>query len=182
MIKGDCAGAISYLKSGGIIAYPTEAVYGIGCDPYNKDSIKKITQIKKREPRKSYILVASELSQLSNLININSLSEEVLNSWPGHNTWLIKPKKNIPSWLMDNENGLIAIRVSSHPEIVKLCQFFKNPIISTSANISGNKILKNHHDVERILGSYLDYLVLGNVGEHPEPSIIKDMKTGKVIR
>jgi L-threonylcarbamoyladenylate synthase len=182
MIKGDCAGAISCLKSGGIIAYPTEAVYGIGCDPYNKDSVKKITQIKKRESRKSYILVASELSQLSNLININSLSEEVLNSWPGHNTWLIKPKKNIPSWLMDNENGLIAIRVSSHPEIVKLCQFFKNPIISTSANISGNKILKNHHDVERILGSYLDYLVLGNVGEHPEPSIIKDMKTGKVIR
>jgi len=182
MIKGDCAGAISCLKSGGIIAYPTEAVYGIGCDPYNKDSVKKITQIKKRESRKSYILVASELSQLSNLININSLSEEVLNSWPGHNTWLIKPKKNIPSWLMDNENGLIAIRVSSHPEIVELCQFFKNPIISTSANISGNKILKNHHDVEKIFGSYLDYLVLGNVGEHPEPSIIKDMKTGKVIR
>ena len=182
MIKGDCAGAISCLKSGGIIAYPTEAVYGIGCDPYNKDSVKKITQIKKRESRKSYILVASELSQLSNLININSLSEEVLNSWPGHNTWLIKPKKNIPSWLMDNENGLIAIRVSSHPEIVELCQFFKNPIISTSANISGNKILKNHHDVEKIFGSDLDYLVLGNVGEHPEPSIIKDMKTGKVIR
>jgi len=182
MIKGDCAGAISCLKSGGIIAYPTEAVYGIGCDPYNKNSVKKITQIKKRESRKSYILVASELSQLSNLININSLSEEVLNSWPGHNTWLIKPKKNIPSWLMDNENGLIAIRVSSHPEIVELCQFFKNPIISTSANISGNKILKNHHDVEKIFGSYLDYLVLGNVGEHPEPSIIKDMKTGKVIR
>jgi len=182
MIKGDCAGAISCLKLGGIIAYPTEAVYGIGCDPYNKDSVKKITQIKKRESRKSYILVASELSQLSNLININSLSEEVLNSWPGHNTWLIKPKKNIPSWLMDNENGLIAIRVSSHPEIVELCQFFKNPIISTSANISGNKILKNHHDVEKIFGSYLDYLVLGNVGEHPEPSIIKDMKTGKVIR
>jgi len=182
MIKGDCAGAISCLKSGGIIAYPTEAVYGIGCDPYNKNSVKKITQIKKRESRKSYILVASELSQLSNLININSLSEEVLNSWPGHNTWLIKPKKNIPSWLMDNENGLIAIRVSSHPEIVELCQFFKNPIISTSANISGNKILKNHHDVEKIFGSDLDYLVLGNVGEHPEPSIIKDMKTGKVIR
>ena len=182
MIKGDCAGAISCLKSGGIIAYPTEAVYGIGCDPYNKDSVKKITQIKKRESSKSYILDASELSQLSNLININSLSEEVLSSWPGHNTWLIKPKKNIPPWLMDNENGLIAIRVSSHPEIVELCQFFKNPIISTSANISGNKILKNHHDVERILGSYLDYLVLGNVGEYPEPSIIKDMKTGKVIR
>ena len=73
MIKGDCAGAISCLKSGGIIAYPTEAVYGIGCDQYNKDSVKKITQIKKRESSKSYILVASELSQLSNLININSL-------------------------------------------------------------------------------------------------------------
>ena len=182
MIKGDCAGAITCLKSGGIIAYPTEAVYGIGCDPYNKDSVKKITQIKKRESSKSYILVASELSQLSNLININSLSEEVLSSWPGHNTWLIKPKKNIPPWLMDNENGLIAIRVSSHPEIVELCQFFGNPIISTSANISGNKVLKNHHDVERALGSYLDYLVLGNVGEYSEPSIIKDMKTGKAIR
>ena len=97
MIKGDCAGAISYLKSGGIIAYPTEAVYGIGCDPYNKDSVKKITQIKKRESNKSYILVASELNQLANLININSLSEEVLDSWPGHNTWLIKPKNNGPS-------------------------------------------------------------------------------------
>ena len=182
MIKGDCAGAISYLKSGGIIAYPTEAVYGIGCDPYNKDSVKRITQIKKRESYKSYILVASELNQLADLININSLSEEVLDSWPGHNTWLIKPKKNIPSWLIDNENGLIAIRVSSHPEIVELCQFFKNPIISTSANISGNKVFKNHHDVERVLGSYLDYLVLGNVGEYSEPSIIRDMKTGKVIR
>ena len=182
MIKGDCAGAISCLKSGGIIAYPTEAVYGLGCDPYNQDSVKKITQIKKRESNKSYILVASELNQLTNLININNLSEEVLDSWPGHSTWLIKPKKNIPSWLIDNENGLIAIRISSHPEIVELCQFFKNPIISTSANISGNKVLKNHQDVERILGSYLDYLVLGNIGEYPEPSMIKDMKTGKVIR
>ena len=139
MIIGSALNAIDYLRKGKIIGYPTEGVYGLGCDPWNEDSVSRINRIKKRGAGKVYLLVASNINQLTELVDTDNIAKEVLESWPGHTTWLIPAKKNTPKWLVDKDSGLIAIRVSKHPTIVELCNHFKNPIISTSANISGDE-------------------------------------------
>ena len=93
MIIASVNDAIEYLKNGEIIGYPTEAVYGIGCDPWNKVSVDKIAKIKRRSLNKPFLMVASSIDQLDDLIDVTQLTSQVKLSWPGHTTWLIKAKK-----------------------------------------------------------------------------------------
>ena len=123
MRVGDIDGAIELLRNGEVIGYPTEAVYGIGCDPWNKSSVVKVAEIKKRSFEKPFLMVAASVNQLEELVDVSSLSEDVMKSWPGHTTWLIKAKQSTPYWLRDNETGKVGVRVSDHPMIVKLCRF-----------------------------------------------------------
>ena len=96
MIITEVKDVICHLKSGEVIGYPTEAVYGIGCDPWNQSSVEKIAKIKGRESSKTFLMVASSIDQLTDLIDISTLSRQVTSSWPGHTTWLIKAKENVP--------------------------------------------------------------------------------------
>ena len=104
MIIANVNDAIEYLKNGEIIGYPTEAVYGIGCDPWNKVSVDKIAKIKGRSLNKPFLMVASSIEQLDDLVDVTKLTSQVKLSWPGHTTWLIKAKENVPSWLQDTES------------------------------------------------------------------------------
>tara|TARA_B100001175_G_C19472024_1_gene622277 strand:+ start:718 stop:1266 length:549 start_codon:yes stop_codon:yes gene_type:complete len=182
MIIGSSENAIGYLNGGKIIGYPTEGVYGLGCDPWNMKTVSKIGQIKKREPNKLFLLVASKVNHLEALIDIDSISNEVISSWPGHTTWLIPAKKNVPIWLVNQENGLIAVRVSKHPIINQLCNKFNKPIISTSANLSGNNNIMNKKEFIDVFSETVDYLVEGDLGNSNKPSIIMNMITGERIR
>ena len=94
MIIAEVKDVICHLKSGEVIGYPTEAVYGIGCDPWNQSSVEKIAKIKGRKKRQTFLMVASSIDQLTDLIDISRLSSQVKSSWPGHTTWLIKAKEN----------------------------------------------------------------------------------------
>ncbi len=182
MIIGSAQNAIDYLNEGKIIGYPTEGVYGLGCDPWNESSISRINKIKKRETGKVFLLVASNIKQLIKLIDINNIDSRVIRSWPGHTTWLIPAKRGVPKWLVDKKSGLIAIRVSEHPTIVKLCNEFGKPIISTSANLSGNYEIMNQSDFEETFSDVVDYFVEGNLGNSGKPSIIINMITGEKLR
>ena len=128
MRVGDVDGAIDLLNSGEVIGYPTEAIYGLGCNPWNKESVEKIAMLKKRNLDRPFLMVASSIDQLENLIDISKLSDNVKATWPGHTTWLIKAKKSVPDWLQDKETGKVGIRVSKHPVVIKLCELFKKPI------------------------------------------------------
>ena len=182
MIIGSPENAIKLLSDGGVIGYPTEAVFGLGCDPWNEKSVVRISNIKNRNSKKPFLLVASSINQLTNLVDINIITEKVKSTWPGHTTWLIPAKKDAPYWLIDEDTGLIGIRISDHPVINKICDKFQSPIISTSANISGDKNIKDQKVFISEFQNKVDYLIEGNIGNYCNPSIIINMITNESIR
>ena len=127
--------AAKHIQLGRVVAYPTEAVWGLGCDPYNQQAVETILRLKKRDVSKGLILVAADMQQLGFLLH--DLSEDKLDilkqTWPGPNTWIIPHKNRIPLWVSGQHNG-VAVRVSSHPLVSALCKLYGGPIISTSAN------------------------------------------------
>ena len=143
MIIGGVDEAVKFLNKGELIGYPTEAVYGLGCDPWNKESVNKISKLKGRSSDKPFLMVISSKDQLDDLVDVSSLTDKVWESWPGHTTWLIKAKDSVPSWMKDKQTGKVGIRMSEHPVVVDLCNLFKKPLISTSANISGKSEIKD---------------------------------------
>ena len=182
MIIAEVKDVICHLKSGEVIGYPTEAVYGIGCDPWNQSSVEKIAKIKGRKKRQTFLMVASSIDQLTDLIDISRLSSQVKSSWPGHTTWLIKAKENVPYWLQDEQTNKVGVRVSNHPLVRELCNEYGKPIISTSANISGKEEIKNQQEFIRTFSSDINYLVDGDLGDYDKASMIIDMETNRKIR
>ena len=182
MITVDCITASNLLADGKIIIYPTESIFGIGCDPWNEKSVKKIYKIKGRPLNKPMIIIGTDLIQMKRLIDIDSITSTVKNTWPGHTTWLIPSKVDCPEWLKDNASGRVAVRISNHQVVKRICEEFSMPLISTSANKSNYKPSKDRKDVESIFTSEIDYIVEGDLGGNEDPSIIKDMLTGVIIR
>lgn len=175
--------AVTLLKQGGVIAYPTEAVFGLGCDPFNETAIERILSIKQRSAEKGFILIASNWQQLEPLVvNVEeTLLDRVLSSWPGPITWVFPASSFVPHWLCGPDHSL-AVRVTDHPVVVDLCDAYAGPLVSTSANrISEAPAL----DVEMVSTQFsdkIDYIVPGKVGGLKNPSEIRDAITGKVIR
>ncbi|QJC34539.1 hypothetical protein GJT95_01225 [Enterobacteriaceae endosymbiont of Donacia crassipes] len=178
---------INALKMGKIIAYPTESVFGLGCDPDNKKAVYKLLIIKKRSIKKGLILIASKYSQLLKYINetkiIKYRKKEILSSWPGMITWIMPVSINTPYWLTGNFNS-IAVRVTNHYLIQKICNYFGKPIISTSANISGMKPCLTSKEVENHFYDVKKHIVIlhGKTGGCLKPSEIRDSFTNLVIR
>lgn len=172
------------LYAGGVIAYPTEAIWGLGCDPYNRAATYRLLQIKQRPVHKGLILVASSPDQLEPLLaslNPTQLSR-VLASWPGPTTWLIPDHHNcIPSWVKGMHSS-VAIRVSAHPQVSAMCHHFGGPIVSTSANRAGASPAKTAIAVQKQMGNRLDGIFFGQLGDSHNPSTIIDAVTGQVFR
>ena len=175
--------AIDCLKSGGIIAYPTEAVFGLGCDPTNLNAIEQLLNIKHRSASKGFILVASDWSQLENYVEPippKSLTQ-IQHSWPGPYTWVFPAQKWVPKQLYGDFNG-IAVRISAHPIVQALCQQFGSAIISTSANISGHPPARDAGTVKMIFGDTIPFILSGEVGALTRPTEIRDAITGELLR
>lgn len=174
--------AIVYLKKGKIIAYPTEAVYGIGCDPFNESAVEKIKKLKSRKPDQGFILIASDWSQISNLCEKIPEDKmlEVYKSWPGPTTWVFPASKNAPAWICSNDT--IALRVTDHPIAKKLCEEFGSPIVSTSANPASLTPAKTAEEVKNYFNNEIDFLVEGELGSLVKPTQIKNALTGEFYR
>ena len=176
--------APSVIQGGGVIAYPTEAVWGLGCDPWNQNAVEKILEIKRRPVEKGLIIVASTQEQIAPLLEtLSDEQKELLNStWPGPVTWLIPDtNKWTPEWVR-GEHTSIAVRVSAHTLVRELCEAWGKPLVSTSANRAGEEALIEQADVVFQLGEELDLVIEGKVGESSSPSQIRDLVTGKVLR
>lgn len=175
--------AVRVLRQGGLIAYPTESVFGIGCDPGNLVAVERLLHIKSRSATKGLILVASSIEQLEPWVNFHEVSEmqPLIDSWPGHETWLIPARSHVSSLLTGVHNTL-AVRVSAHPLVRRLCQKFGGAITSSSANRSGQKEAKDLNTAKCSFGNDIDYYVPGQVSGALKPSRIKDALTGNVIR
>ena len=175
--------AVQCLRHGGVIAYPTEAVFGFGCDPMNVDAISKILQLKHRPISKGFILVASNWNQLMNYvepIEPKALTR-VLASWPGPVTWTFPANQKVPAWIR-GEHNTVAVRVTDHPVAKALCSKFGSPIVSTSANREGQPPIREEKTVQMAFGKAVDMVVSGKVGDRIRPTEIRNAITGEVIR
>jgi L-threonylcarbamoyladenylate synthase len=175
--------AVHVLQQGGVIAYPTEAVYGLGCDPANHQAVQKLLALKQRDPDKGLILIAADFDQLSPFLAEieDSLKEEIFATWPGPVTWVWPAKSGVSTWLR-GEHTAIAIRVTGHPLAAELCRAFGGALVSTSANVSGNQPARNAEQVRAQFKDQLDYVLEGEVGGLAKPSQIRDALSGRVLR
>lgn len=152
--------AAHIVNNGGVIAYPTDTIYGLGCDPNNPKAIETINIIKQRPLNRQFILLASDIGQLKPLIQISRQQEQTVTQNSEPTSWIVKASERAPSWLVDS-SGSLTIRISKHSDVQRLCQALGHAIISTSANISGKTPAKNsfmlhkyfHHKVDKILVS-----------------------------
>jgi len=174
-----------FLKSGGVIAYPTESVFGLGCDPTNRQAVKRILRIKGRPQRKGLIIVADRFSQLERFVAPISASQlqTMQDSWgnPQRPCTLIVPAaKHCPKWLTGHHQS-IAIRISSHPYTAKLCKDTGMALVSTSANHSGHQAAKTDQQCRKLFGRQIQVLS-GKTAGAKKPSTIQDLMTGKILR
>lgn len=175
---------LSELQSENVIAYPTEAVFGLGCDPDSETAVKRLLALKQRPWQKGLILIAADYQQLLPYIDDSMLSEVqkqgMFSSWPGPVTWVIPAKPTTPRWLTGQFTSL-AVRVSAHPLVRQLCLSFGKPLVSTSANLSGLAPCRTEEEVCQQFGVGFP-VVHGNVGGRPNPSEIRDVLTGELLR
>ncbi|GAA4895465.1 Sua5/YciO/YrdC/YwlC family protein [Ferrimonas pelagia] len=173
------------LQLGGVLAYPTEAVFGLGCDPHNEAAVRQLLAIKQRPVDKGLILVAASYGQLLPFVDDAALSDaqrqQVLASWPGPVTWVMPAKAGTPRWLTGQFDS-IAVRISAHPVVSDLCCAFGGALVSTSANLSGEEPARQGEQVLIDLGKHIQGVVIGEVGGNASPSTIRDAKSGAILR
>lgn len=182
-INPQLAETVAALRRGGVIAYPTEAVWGLGCDPFHRTALTRLLALKQRDPAKGVILVAADMDQLAPWLE--GLSDQQLDtlsaSWPGPNTWLIPDNGHTPALVRGNHDR-VALRVSDHPGVQALCRAFGGPLVSTSANHAGEPAAMSADQVRRILADQLDAILPGELGGRPRPSVIRDLLSGAILR
>ena len=169
---------------GEVLAYPTEAVLGLGCDPDNEAAVLKLLAMKKRPVAKGLILVAKTYSQLLSYVDDAKIPmyrrTEIFSSWPGPVTWLLPASKLAPKWVT-GDSDLVAVRVSQHIVVSQLCELFDKPLISTSANVSGISPAMNAEQLYQQFDKTL-LLVEGALGGANKPSQIRHGITGQTMR
>jgi len=175
--------AVQALRAEGVVACPTEAVWGLSCDPDSARAVFRVLQLKQRPVAKGLILVAASESQLGFLLNDlpTDQRERLSASWPGPSTWLVPHRNRLQPWVY-GEHDTVAVRVSDHPVVRQLCQAWGGPLISTSANPGGSQPARSAFAVERYFGTAVDEVLPGHVGALPRPSLIRDLATGTVLR
>ncbi|GJM11997.1 MAG: threonylcarbamoyl-AMP synthase [Pseudohongiella sp.] len=184
MSKLDIQLACQHLRQGDVIAYPTEAVWGLGCDPFNEAAVSTILRLKSRPVEKGLILVAGEIEAFEPLLR--ELSDEQIAtltaSWPGHITWIVPDPKHVtPNWIRGSHQS-VAIRVSNHPVVQALSSGFAGPIVSTSANEAGEKEIRSRLILEEKFADSIAGIVEGELGQDGAPSEIRDLVSGETLR
>ena len=175
--------AAAALRAGGVIAYPTEAVWGLGCDPDNAAACEQIFSLKRRDWRKGLILVGSEFEQFERYIRLpsNSALKRAFATWPGPYTWIFPCSDDAPMWLT-GERDDIALRVSAHPTVRALCDRFGGAVVSTSANRAGREPARSATQVRLQFGQAAPVLIPGPLGGLSQPTPIRNVLTGAIIR
>ncbi|AIW12664.1 L-threonylcarbamoyladenylate synthase [Vibrio tubiashii] len=177
--------ALNALMDGEVIAYPTEGVFGVGCDPDNSEAVRKLLDLKQRPADKGLILIAASYQQLIPYIDESQLTQEQLirvkQSWPGPITWIMPSSERVSRWV-SGQHQSIAVRVTDHPLVQKMCNAFGKPLTSTSANLSGQPPCMTSEEVYMQFGYDQIAVLEGQTGGREKPSEIRDAKSLQVLR
>jgi L-threonylcarbamoyladenylate synthase len=175
--------AAATVAAGGVIAYPTEAIWGLGCDPFNEAAVDRLLRLKRRPREKGLILVAGEIEQFRWLLRDLSAQQmaRLSGTWPGPVTWLVPHHGRVPTWI-SGDHPTVALRVSAHMRVRELCLAVGGPLVSTSANIGGAAPARFAFQVRRYFGTGIDYLLPGPLGGADSPSMIRDLDSDTILR
>ncbi len=170
------------LAEGGVIAYPTEGVWGLGCLPESAEAVARILRLKRRSWEQGLLLVAADISQFEDyLVGLDDdMRGELENNWPGAVTYLLPDNGAAPRWVIGN-NSTVGLRVSDHPVVCALCESV-GPLVSTSANVTGHPAALTSLQVRQYFGDDIDQMVPGQLGRSDGPSVIRHLETGEKIR
>lgn len=175
--------AARVLRRGGVVAYPTEGVYGLGCDPLDPLAVQRVLALKGRSSRKGLILIAADYAQVRPFLVPpgRQLGHRLRRDWPGPVTWVLPAAPGVPGWLTGGRDTL-AVRVTAHPLSAALCRVFGRALVSTSANRSGASPARSALAVRRLFGDGVATILHGPLGGLSGPTPIRDGTTGGLLR
>lgn len=184
-VKSPLEMTVETLRRGGVVAYPTEAVWGFGCDPHSRAAFDKLFALKQRPPTQGVLLIGAEFAHVARYIDLAATPADALAraqaSWPGPHTWIFPRAADIPDWIAGGHAG-IALRVTAHPVAAALCRAFGGAIVSTSANRHGEPPARRSDDVRRAFPTGIDAILNGETGGLEQPTPIRDAISGVVVR
>lgn len=171
------------LHAGAVIAYPTEAVWGLGCDPWQEASVSRIWDIKGRDPKKGLIVIGGTWAHLAPFLGTLTPMQQaqLALTWPGPVTWVVPCGPDMPAWLRGQHDSL-ALRLTRHAGARALCDAFGGALVSTSANRAGRPPARTALQVRRWFGTEVDVIVPGPTDGLRQPSEIRDLRTGAILR
>lgn len=181
-MRGDAEDLRAHLARGGLIAYPTESCYGLGCDPRQPHALARLIAAKGRSATKGLLLIAADWSQLKPYVARLPAAQlaRMKRSWPGPVTWVVPASRRCPA-LLTGGRATIAVRVTAHPDAARLCRTLGMALVSTSANKSGRPAARTAAVCRRIFGARARVLD-GRIGTRRRPSTLIDLATGKILR
>ena len=171
------------VRAGGVVACPTEAVFGLSCDPGNTSAVRRLLALKQRPVAKGLILIAANFTQLEPWLAPLSgeQRERMLAGWPGPITWVAPARSDVPPCLTGGR-GSLAVRVTAHPLAAALCHAFGGALVSSSANRYQRRAARNPLEVRLRLGDNPDYILFGRTGGLERPTEIHDLHSGRRLR
>ncbi|MET0067334.1 MAG: L-threonylcarbamoyladenylate synthase [Candidatus Thiodiazotropha sp.] len=171
------------IRTGGLVAYPTEAVFGLGCHPLDREAVYRLLALKKRPVEKGLILISDCFERLQPFLQPlpAERTEALMASWPGPATWLVPAAAATPDWLT-GRHPTLAVRVTAHPLASALCRAAGTPLVSTSANLSGRPPARTPLEVRMRCGTGVDLVIHGSTGDQSRPTVIRDAISGALIR
>lgn len=172
--------AVRQVRDGGVIAYPTEAVWGLGCDPSDANAVQQILSLKSRPKHKGLVIVAADIDQLDTWLKPLAPADkaQVEATWPGPVSWVLPCYDDVPEWVRGRHPSL-AVRVTDHPLVKALCQQV-GPLISTSANPAGHEPARSALSVRQYFKQQV-HIVPGQLGGRRQPSTIRTLD-GQILR
>jgi len=173
--------AADVLLGGGVIAYPTEGVFGLGCMPDDPQALARLLEIKQRDPARGLILIAADASHFADWVSAADLKRLPLPDPEHPVTWIAQAGPKAGPLLRGDHPG-IAVRVTTNPIAAAICDRVESPITSTSANLSGKPVVRNHIALLRTFESLVDYVVPGDCGPATGASEIRRLEDSEVLR
>lgn len=171
------------LRRGGVLAYPTEGCYGLGCDPRDTRGVRRILRLKRRRWQQGLILIGAHWQHVAPWVDASDTAAvaRARASWPGPYTWLLPARSGVSRWLR-GEHDTIAVRVTSHPQASALCRGLRSAIVSTSANVHDRPPALTAAEVRRQFVGRVDWILAGPLGGLAGPTEIRDARSGARLR